>query len=592
MDLHLESIYSEDDFLDASAGLLGPAVRCRTLERSRERLLVRIGEIQTLFQDESTAGPKYPIVRDCARAFRSMLMPRSEDLAGRSILDQILSIHRHRRAVEASPAFHAEFIHLIRGLEGGVEVDMISRQSDTNPYSGRDAALRRSDELDRIWTTVEAWMGRWPDGLSPESVALRSERRRHVLGVLGGSGRDWDDWRWQTRNLILTPGSLEAAVPGIDTAGVEEACRRSVPFAVTPYYASLLENGPAGPRDRALRAQVIPPADYVESISNERSREELDFMRERDTSPVGLVTRRYPAIVILKPYNACPQICVYCQRNWEINGAMSPGAQASDSDLDRALDWIAEHGSIKEVLVTGGDPLAMEDEPLERILRGITAIGHVDLIRIGTRTPVTLPMRFTPRLLDTLSAIRSPGRREVVLVTHIQHPYEITPETVQAVDSVRMRGIAVYNQLVFTYYVSRRFEAARLRMLLRRCGIDPYYTFVPKGKAETASYRVPIARILQEQQEEARLIPGSRRTDAPVYNVPGLGKNYLLAVQNRDLISIRPDGSRLYEFHPWEKNVVRQNGYLGEDVPILDYLSRLASDGEDISDYSSIWYYY
>lgn len=111
-------------------------------------------------------------------------------------------------------------------------------------------------------------------------------------------------------------------------------------------------------------------------------------------------------------------------------------------------------------------------------------------------------------------------------------------------------------------------------------------------KPEAAEYRVPIARILREYLEEARLLPGTRRTDTPVYNVPGLGKNYLLACQNRDLVSVMPDGSRYYEFHPWEKNLARQRGYLGRDVPVLDYLSRLAADGEDISDYSSIWYYY
>jgi lysine 2,3-aminomutase len=128
-------------------------------------------------------------------------------------------------------------------------------------------------------------------------------------------------------------------------------------------------------------------------------------------------------------------------------------------------------------------------------------------------------------------------------------------------------------------------------MLLRRCGIDPYYTFLPKGKDETRGYRVPIARLLQEQKEEARLLPGSRRTDEPVYNLPGLGKNYLRALQHRDLLSVLPDGSRLYEFHPWEKNVVRRDTYVGADVPILDYLQRLAAIGEDTRDYGSIWYY-
>lgn len=585
----LESIYTEDDLRGAASWLLTAPSRSRSLESARSSLLDRLGEIQAHFQDQK--GHRYSIVRECAIAFSGMLLPHSEEKAGFSVLQRLLDIQRNRPGSEASPAFNAEFIHLFRGLEGRADPQLLPLECDTSALSGREAAARRSDDLDTIWECVDSWMERWEDGLSKDAVDRRALRRRHVLETLGGNERDWRDWRWHVRNIVTSPETLSLLVPGIDTGGVEIARCNSVPFAVTPYYASLMDPGP-GDRDRALRAQVVPSRRFAESFASAKLNADMDFMRERDTSPVDLVTRRYPAIVILKPYNSCPQICMYCQRNWEIEEAMSPSAMASESGLDEALRWIADHGSIREVLVTGGDPLAMDDDHLGAVLRGVAGIDHVDLVRIGTRTPVTMPMRFTPALLDLLSDIRSPGRREVALVTHIEHPYEITPETVEAVDAVRMRGIGVYNQLVYTYYVSRRFEASKLRMLLRRSGIDPYYTFVPKGKLETAEYRVPIARILQEYLEEARLLPGTRRTDTPVYNVPGLGKNYLLACQNRDLVSVMPDGSRYYEFHPWEKNLARQRGYLGRDVPVLDYLSRLAADGEDISDYSSIWYYY
>ena len=104
--------------------------------------------------------------------------------------------------------------------------------------------------------------------------------------------------------------------------------------------------------------------------------------------------------------------------------------------------------------------------------------------------------------------------------------------------------------------------------------------------------RQPLARILQEQKEEARLLPGLTRTDEAVYNVPGLGKNYIRAWQHHDLIGIFPDGTRYYEFHPWEKKVLSQKSYLGTDVPILDYLERLRDIGEDTEKYESIWYYY
>jgi lysine 2,3-aminomutase len=270
---------------------------------------------------------------------------------------------------------------------------------------------------------------------------------------------------------------------------------------------------------------------------------------------------------------------------------MAPGSFAAESEIDTAVAWINAHPAIREVLVTGGDPFIMSDRQLERLLTKLADIPHVDLIRIGTRTLVTMPMRITDRLSALLGRFREPGHRDIAVMTHIEHPYEITPETVRAVDKLKRNGIGVYNQQVYTFFVSRRFETTSLRILLRRIGIDPYYTFMPKGKTETDEYRVPLARILQEQKEEARLVPGLRRTDEAVFNVPGLGKNYLRAAQHRDLLTVFPDGRRVYEFHPWEMNLVSCQTYLYKDVAVLDYLNRLAEIGEKPEDYDSIWFF-
>jgi len=355
-----------------------------------------------------------------------------------------------------------------------------------------------------------------------------------------------------------------------------------------------MDDEPNG-RDRSIRAQVFPPLSYVERMARAKQDGEcsLDFMLENDTSPIDLITRRYPAIAIFKPFNACPQICVYCQRNWEIDEPMGKGALAAPEKIEAALAWVEKHPALNELLVTGGDPLALGQERIERIFKRIIQIKSIEHLRIGSRTIVTIPMRITDRLVDFLGRLRKPGARQVAVVTHVQHPYEVTPELVEAVNKLRLRGIPVYNQLVYTFYVSRRFENAALRRQLRLAGIDPYYTFCTKGKEETYDYRVPLARLLQEQKEEARLLPGITRTDEAVYNVPGLGKNYLRASQHRELISILPQGSRVYEFHPWEKNISKDLvTYTGEDMPILDYLERLESIGEDVSEYSTIWYYF
>ncbi len=356
-----------------------------------------------------------------------------------------------------------------------------------------------------------------------------------------------------------------------------------MPFGITPHYLSLMESEPNS-NDMAIRAQVFPPEDYVSHmVSNRKNNQRsFDFMLESDTSPINLITRRYPNTVILKPVLTCPQICVYCQRNWEIEQVMAPHSFASEAEISKAIDWIKNHPAIREVLITGGDPFILSDSKLESLLHRLSEIRHIDLIRIGSRVLVTLPMRITERLAKILRKYREPGRRDIAVMIHIEHPYEITPETVLAVDKLKGQGISVYNQQVYTFYTSRRFESTLLRIILRRIGIDPYYTFVPKGKEETNSYRVPLARILQGQKEEARLVPGLRRTDDAVLNIPGLGKNYLQARQHRDLLSILPDGRRLYEFHPWDMNLVSCKTYLYKDIAILEYLKRLAEIDETL----------
>jgi lysine 2,3-aminomutase len=127
---------------------------------------------------------------------------------------------------------------------------------------------------------------------------------------------------------------------------------------------------------------------------------------------------------------------------------------------------------------------------------------------------------------------------------------------------------------------------------LKEIGVDPYYVFNMKGKAEMAEYSVPVARLLQERKEEARILPGIFRTDEPVFNVPFLGKNHIRAWQDHELISILPTGERIYAFHPWEKNIRNVDSYMYRDVSIRSYLEKLKEVGEDIEEYRSIWYYY
>jgi len=479
-------------------------------------------------------------------------------------------------------------------------------------------SLAAAGTLEQARRTLQAWLDD-QEATTPESLAQLSpnqvRRRGDCLMALRSLTRAtadaqagfstcaalWDLARGRSRP-DLGPGffaeftHLFWGITGRPLAG-EENRAGEIPGDLPPEQASRLrsrqldELWQRSRRDLVVRAQVLPPAGYVDIMAEHRDQREFyfDFMEEHYTSPIERITRRYPAICILKPYNSCPQICVYCQRNWEIEQPLAPGALVRADQLAAALEWIERSSAIREVLITGGDPLVLGNSRLRRLLERLAAIDHIDMVRIGSRIPVTLPMRIDDELARLLGSFREPGRRELCLVTHVQSPYEVTPELVAAIDRLRRQGLSVLNQQVYTFHVSRRFEAARLRQMLRRVGIAPYYTFVAKGKEETLDYLVPLPRLLQERQEESRLLPGTRRTDDVVINLPRLGKTPVLSRQQRTLLAINGAGARVYELHPWEK---RQRGYLFEDVPILDYLQRLANAGEDVDEYATIWYYF
>ena len=536
-------------------------------------------------------------IRDCAYAINQVVSKRSEEKTGFSMAQALIDIARDEARPDLTPAFYADLYHLFLGLQGkGPRARYADTHLNSTDLDGREAAVERSRQLDELAEDVSLHMSFYADGLDQQAIERRTLRRNRMLGEMGATTKDWADWRWQYRNVLRDPEQIKRLVTLSDREmeAIEKSKLHRIPFGITPHYLSLMDDDPSAMRDMAIRAQVIPPAGYIDQLATHAPAERtcLDFMKESDTSPIDLITRRYPAICIFKPFNTCPQICVYCQRNWEIEDAMMPGALASEEKIEAAISWIADHPAIREVLLTGGDPMGMDDDTIDRILAKVAAIPSVERIRIGTRTPITAPMRFTDQLVDILAKYRSTGTRQIALVTHIQHSYELTPETAAVVEKLRLCGISVFNQLVYTFFVSRRFEAAVLRRNLTRLGVEPYYSFNTKGKEETAEYRVPIARLLQEQKEEARMLPGLTRTDEAVYNVPGMGKNYLRAKQHRDLLTILPDGTRVYEFHPWEKNITRNiSTHTGQDVPILDYLQRLEEVGEKTEDYGSIWYY-
>ena len=535
--------------------------------------------------------------RECIRVLSNTISAENEHLTGSSSLELLYNIARDvDKTIDAvNEGFLVEHIELFRGCMGEYGQQSVHHELFVHESKGaRELAIERSEELDDYGVMMNKYFTRYKSGVDPELEEKRREFKKEILKYFGGQEEEWQDYRWHMKHSIKNIKTLSSlvALDDDEIEGLRLARKNKFPLAITPHYLSLFNRDGRTDHDRAVRAQVMPSVRYGTNVLDNWERgKDMDFMGEKATSPIKGITRRYPQIVIIKPFNSCPQICVYCQRNWEIKDIDSV-VKLPKEKVAKAIEWVKDNDNITEVLITGGDPLTLSNPYLNWIIGEIASTEHVDRIRIGTRTPVTLPQRIDDGFLTILKRYHQLGRREVAIVTHFQHPTEIVQETLEAIGKIRKLGINVYNQQVFTYYNSRIFETALLRRMLSISGIEPYYSFNCMGKKETVDFRVPISRILQERKEEARLLPGLVRTDEPVFNVPRLGKSHLRAWQDHEVVMILADGRRIYRFYSWETELTAPKDYLYTDVSIYDYLKRLELDGENIDDYESIFNYF
>ncbi|MEB3780697.1 MAG: KamA family radical SAM protein [Desulfurococcales archaeon] len=585
-----------------------------SLEEARRLAYFYVSELEWKIREEQVKLEPLDqwLALEAIKVFKNIISKRSEKIATFSTLHYLLLLARDDpKAYETiGMGFVEEFRHLFKAMHGNAEYSKgwlgprlggVEATREFLRMRGRKAAIKRSSYLDRLSVEVKKYFKKYTFGLDPKVIEERKRNRAKILDYMGATLDDWNDWKWHFRHIFKRLehiDDLKNLVPLTeeDIENMKLAIKLRVPFGITPYYLHLFDFTRADrKRDPQVRSQVIPPRWFVEMMAKHRKERfyVFDFMREGDTSPADLITRRYPMVAIIKAADTCPQICVYCQRNWEIESAMFPEGILPLPLIEKAIDWFAEHPEIMDVLITGGDPLILGDKKIDRIMSRLAELDHIRLIRIGTRIPVTVPMRITPELAEVLGSYIEPGKRNVSISTHVESAEEVTPEMAQAIANLRRQGIYVYNQQVYTFETSRRFQYVLTRIALKMVGIDPYYNFYPKGKFEQKDYLVPIARIMQERKEEARLLPGTFRTDEPVFNVPALGKNHIRAWQDRELIAVMPKyGNRVYLWHPWEKGIAPVDPWPYVDVPIYDYLKRLEERGEDPSEYETIWYYY
>ncbi|MGI6717382.1 MAG: lysine 2,3-aminomutase [Eubacteriales bacterium] len=274
----------------------------------------------------------------------------------------------------------------------------------------------------------------------------------------------WDDWKWQFANRITTVQKLEKILP-LPLQEKEEiaACLEKFRMAITPYYASLIN-----PNDKndPIRLQCVPS--IKETYIDETDL--ADPLDEEGDSPVKHIVHRYPDRVLFLVTCKCSMYCRHCTRRRIVG---EEDRIITEKELNTALDYIRKHTEIRDVLVSGGDPLVMSTERLEHIIKSIREIPHVDIIRIGTRVPVVMPMRITEELLSMLKKYHP-----IWINTHFNHPKEITPESQMACEKMVDSGIPLGNQTVLLKGINDKPEIMKELMLkLVHMRVRPYYLY-------------------------------------------------------------------------------------------------------------------
>ncbi|WP_051445236.1 KamA family radical SAM protein [Desulfocurvus vexinensis] len=332
--------------------------------------------------------------------------------------------------------------------------------------------------------TRDAGPLRREQALFVESRAARQYRERFHPGV---DARQWSDWHWQLKNRLTGPDRF-AATLGLtadEAAAFAGAAGLRLPVAVTPYYASLLyaERQASG---HALGRTMLPSAGEFPTACHELA----DPLGEEHDSPVPGIVHRYPDRVLFLVTDFCAAYCRYCTRSRRV-GRLEAKSRMTRV-WDQAVAYIAAHPEVRDVLVSGGDPLMLSDAALEYILSRLTAIPHVEIVRIGTKAPMVLPQRITPRLTRMLRRYHP-----LLMSIHCTHPAELTPEAVQACGRLADAGIPLGSQTVLLTGVND--DARTLGDLFRgllKARVRPYYLYLCDQAAGTTHFRTPVTRGL------------------------------------------------------------------------------------------------
>ena len=313
------------------------------------------------------------------------------------------------------------------------------------------------------------------------SPAVRMFRKRHFPSV---PTKLWNDWQWQTSHRIRSLAQLEAMIClSDDERAAFTQAETVLPLGITPYYMSLVSRDDP---DQPIRRSVIPTIHETVRTAGEAD----DPLGEETMSPVPGLVHRYPDRVLLLLSDFCSTYCRYCTRSRVVgHGAIHP----SRNRLERAFAYIEQTPSIRDVILSGGDPLMLGEEKLSWILSRLRQIPHVEIVRIGTKVPAVLPQRITQRLVRMLRQYHP-----LLMSLHFTHPDECTPEALRACTMLADAGIPLGSQTVLLKGVNDNLETMRsLVHNLLKMRVRPYYLYQCDPISGSAHFRTPIEKGLE-----------------------------------------------------------------------------------------------
>ncbi|HHU75286.1 MAG TPA: glutamate 2,3-aminomutase [Firmicutes bacterium] len=404
-----------------------------------------------------------------------------------------------------------------------------------NSETAKNNALKRAAELKEsikdyleYSKSMRTGFGEWGD---------IQKRQETIRGIYGVSEEEWRDWGWQIKNRIEDLESLCRILP-LSSRRRDEVSLVGSKFrwGAVPYYLSLVD--PRAMENDPVFLQSIPQIqEYVDEHGS------MDPMSEEFTSPAPAITRRYPDRLIINVTNQCASYCRHCQRRRNIG---ETDHHTSREDLEQALGYIADNEEIRDVLITGGDSLMLSNKTLDWLLTELEMIPHVEMKRLGTRVPVTLPYRITPELCAILN-------RHLPLYINIQfnHPLEITPDAREACFALARCGVNLGNQAVLLKGINNHpFIMRKLNQELLKIMVRPYYIFHAKDVKGTRHFRTRVEEGI-EIMEKHRGFTSGLAIPTYIVNAPqGYGKTPMLAEY---LVSV---GRNKLLIRTWENRII------------------------------------